>query len=90
MASKFIKNGNKTLDRMKILRQTEWLVPHIYAAIACELWDKGWTAEDIQELFRLSQERWLDSERNGWDLLQNVADVTDIDVRYFRQTGNIV
>ena len=90
MASNFIRNGNKTLDRMKMLRQTEWLVPHIYAAIACELWDKGWNAEDIQELFRLSQERWLDSERNGWDLLQNVADVTGIDVRYFRQTGNIV
>lgn len=90
MASKFIKNGNKTLDRLKMVRQTEWLVPHIYAAIACELWDKGWSAEDIQELFRLSQERWLDSERNGWDLLQNVADVTNIDVRYFRQTGNIV
>lgn len=90
MASKFIKNGNKTLDRLKMVRQTEWLVPHIYAAIACELWDKGWSAEEIQELFRLSQERWLDSERNGWDLLQNVADVTNIDVRYFRQTGNIV
>ena len=90
MASKFIKNGNKTLDRLKMVRQTEWLVPHIYAAIACELWDKGWSAEEIQELFRLSQERWLDSERNGWDLLQNVADVTGIDVRYFRQTGNIV
>ena len=90
MASKFIKNGNKTLDRLKMVRQTEWLVPHIYAAIACELWDKGWSAEEIQELFRLSQERWLDSERNGWDLLQNVADVTGIDVRYFRETGNIV
>ena len=90
MASKFIKNGNKTLDRLKMVRQTEWLVPHIYAAIACELWDKGWSAEEIQELFRLSQERWLDSERNGWDLLQNVADVTDIDVRYFKQTGDIV
>lgn len=90
MASNFIRNGNKTLDRLKMRRQTEWLVPHIYAAIACELWDKGWSAEEIQELFRLSQERWLDSERNGWDLLQNVADVTNIDVRYFRQTGNIV
>lgn len=90
MASKFIHNGNKTLDRLKMVRQTEWLVPHIYAAIACELWDKGWSAEEIQELFRLSQERWLDSERNGWDLLQNVAEVTGIDVRYFKQTGDIV
>lgn len=90
MASKFIHNGNKSLDRMKALRRTEYLVPHIYAAIACELWDKGWSAEEIQDLFALSQERWLDSERNGWDMLENVANVTGIDVRYFRQTGNIV
>lgn len=89
MASRYIRNGNKTKDFLMMRRQTEWLVPHIYAAIACELWDKGWSAEEIQELFRLSQERWLDSERNGWDLLQNVADVTGIDVRYFKTTGNI-
>ena len=90
MASKFIKNGNKTLDRMKMRQQTEWLVPHVYAAIACELWDLGWDADQIQELFTRSQERWLDSTRNGWDMLENVANVTGIDVRYFRQTGNIV
>ena len=90
MASKYIKHGNKSIDRMKMRQQTEWLVPHVYAAIACCLWDKGWTAEDIQELFAASQERWMDSVRNGWDILANVAEVTGIDVRYFRQTGNIV
>jgi hypothetical protein len=90
MPSKFIRNGNKTVDRMKMMRQTEYLVPHIYAAIACELWDMGWESEQIQDLFAKSQERWQDSERNGWDMLQNVADVTGIDVQYFKKTGNIV
>ena len=90
MTSRYIKNGNKTKDFLMMRRQTEWLVPHIYAAIACELWDKGWSAEDIQDLFAASQERWLDSERNGWDMLANVAEVTGIDVRYFKTTGNIV
>ena len=90
MPSKFIRNGNKTIDRMKMMRQTEYLVPHIYAAIACELWDMGWESERIQDLFAKSQERWFDSERNGWDMLQNVADVTGIDVQYFKKTGNIV
>lgn len=90
MPSKFIRNGNKTIDRMKMMRQTEHLVPHIYAAIACELWDMGWESAQIQDLFAKSQERWFDSERNGWDMLQNVADVTGIDVQYFKKTGNIV
>lgn len=90
MASRYIKNGNKTKDFLMMRRQTEWLVPHIYAAIACELWDKGWSSEEIQDLFSASQERWLDSERNGWDILENVAEVTGIDVRYFKKTGNIV
>ena len=90
MTSRYIKNGNKTKDFLMMRRQTEWLVPHIYAAIACELWDKGWSAEDLQDLFAASQERWLDSERNGWDMLANVAEVTGIDVRYFKTTGNIV
>lgn len=90
MASKYIRNGNNTRDRMVMRRQTEWLVPHVYAAIACELWDKGWSAEEISALFAASQERWRDSVRNGWDMLANVAEVTGIDVRYFRETGNIV
>jgi hypothetical protein len=50
----------------------------------------GWEAEQIEELFAKSQERWEDSTRNGWDMLQNVEDVTGIKVSYFRDTGNIV
>ena len=90
MASRYIKNGNNKKDMLMMRRQIEWIVPRIYAAMACELWDLGWDADQIQDIFTKSQERWLDSARNGWDMLENVAEVTGIDVRYFRQTGNIV
>ena len=82
--------GNKTLDKWETRRRIEFLVPRIYAAIASELWNLGWSAEDIQDLFTASQERWQDAARNGWDMLENVAEVTGIDVRYFKQTGDIV
>ncbi len=91
MASGFYKQGgNKNRDKLILREQIQYLVPRIYAAIACELWDMGWEAEQIEELFAKSQERWQDSTRNGWDMLQNVEDVTGIKVNYFRETGNIV
>ena len=91
MASGFYNSGSsKKRDKLILKEQIQYLVPRIYAAIACELWDMGWEAEQIEELFAKSQERWQDSNRNGWDMLQNVEDVTGIKVSYFRDTGNIV
>ena len=91
MASGFYNSGSsKKRDKLILKEQIQYLVPRIYAAIACELWDLGWEAEQIEELFAKSQERWEDSTRNGWDMLQNVEDVTGIKVSYFRDTGNIV
>jgi hypothetical protein len=91
MASGFYNSGSsKKRDKLILKEQIQYLVPRIYAAIACELWDMGWEAEQIEELFAKSQERWEDSTRNGWDMLQNVEDVTGIKVSYFRDTGNIV
>ena len=90
MKNKHFHGGNRTKDRLTMQRQIEWLVPRVYAAIACELWDMGWTAEQIQDLFACSQERWQDSVANNWDMLKNVQEVTGIQVEYFRQTGNIV
>ena len=91
MASGFYNSGSsKKRDKLILKEQIQYLVPRIYAAIACELWDMGWEAEQIEELFAKSQERWEDSTRNGWDMLQNVEDVTGIKVSYFRETGNIV
>lgn len=91
MGSKFIRGTDKRRkEKTTIKAMTEWIVPRVYAAIACELWDKDWTAEQIQELFKGSQERWIDSVQNGWDILANVQEVTGIEVKYFHQTGNIV
>ena len=91
MASGFYNSGSsKKRDKLILKEQIQYLVPRIYAAIACELWDMGWEAEQIEELFAKSQERWEDSTRNGWDMLQNVEDVTGIKVSYFRETGNII
>lgn len=82
--------GNKKRDKLVLREQIEYFVPRIYAAFACELWDKGWSAEEIEELFAGTQERWQDSVRNGWDILKNVEEVTGIQVEYFRKTGNVV
>lgn len=91
MASKFYNGGmSKQYRKTQLRRQTESLVPRIYACIAACLWDRGWESDQIQELFKESEERWDESIREGWDMLENVAEVANIDVRHFRQTGNIV
>lgn len=80
----------KKKDMMDIRGRIEWIVPRVYASIACELWDMGLDADQIQDLFRKSQERWEDSTCNGWDMLKNVEEVTGVPVTYFRERGNIV
>lgn len=89
MASKF-HGGDKKKDKMLLRSYIDYLVPRVYASIACELWDRGWCAKQIENLFADSQDRWRDSVENGWDMLQNVQEVTGIEVEYFKQTGNVV
>ena len=89
MASKYY-GGNKKKDKMLLDSYINWLVPRVYASIACELWDAGFTAEKIQEIFLNSQIRWQDSVKNGWNMLKNVQEVTGIEVEYFKSTGNII
>lgn len=89
MASKY-HGGGKSYEKALIRAQIEWLVPRVYAAIACALWNREWDEKQIEELFAESQEYWRDSTENGWDILKNVQEVTGIEVEYFRKTGNIV
>ena len=89
MGNKF-HGGNKSKDKMLLKSYIEYLVPRVYASIACELWDKGWTSEQIQGLFAGSQARWQDSVDNNWDMLSNVQEVTGIEVKFFKEKGNIV
>lgn len=91
MGSKYIRGTDKRRkEKTTIKAMTEWIVPRVYAAIICELWDRGWTVEQIQELITGSQERWIDSVQNNWDILANVQEVTGIEIKYFYKTGNIV
>lgn len=56
MGSKFYGGGdNKKYQKMLIDTQINFLVPRVYAALACALWNKGWTAEQIEEVFAESQ-----------------------------------
>lgn len=87
--SKFY-GGNKTVEKMLFMRKVEEMIPKVYASIACELYELGWTPQEIEDLFYASQLRWEDSIKNGWDMLENVHEVTGMDVAYFRETGNIV
>ena len=83
MASKYYSGGrNKSVKRMELMQATKWIVPHVYAGIASSLWERGWTKEQIEEIFIESQERWNDATINRWDILQNVKDVIGIDIEY--------
>jgi len=91
MGSKFHGGGdNKKYQKMLIDTQINFLVPRVYASIACALWNRGMNEKEIEDLFAESQEYWADSQKNGWDMLQNVEDVTGIKVTYFHKTGSIV
>ena len=91
MGSRFYGGGdNKRYQKMLIDTQINFLVPRVYASIACALWNRGSDEKQIEDLFAESQEYWRDSQANGWDMLQNVQDVTGIKVKYFKDTGNIV
>jgi len=65
-------------------------VPRIYAAIALTLYDRfGWEHDQIAELFGESEQLWGRSIEEGWDMLANCYECTGIEVRHFKQTGNI-
>ena len=83
MASRYYNGGRyKPQKRLELQQATKWIVPHLYAAFASSLWERGWTEEQIREIFVETQERWNDSTENGWDILQNVKDVIGIDIMY--------
>ena len=83
MASKFYRQGGtQSYLKAKTNEMTKYLVTHVYAAFACELWDMGWEADQIEELFARTQARWNDSTQHGWDILANVREVTGLDIDY--------
>lgn len=82
MASKFIKGKNRRLDFMQLQRHINEYVPKVYASIGSELYLMGWSKEEINDLFNKSRERWEQSEREGWDMVQNFNEVTGMNIMY--------
>ena len=92
MASRFYNQGsNKKKDKLEIQRRIEWLVPRVYASIGLALYDKyKWEPEQIQDLFKESDDIWQASTVEGWDLLKNAEEIVGAEFRRFTDTGNIV
>lgn len=92
MASRFYNQGNnKKKDKLDIQRRIEWLVPRVYASIGLALYDKyKWDPEQIQDLFKESDDIWQASTVEGWDLLKNAEEIVGAKFRRFADTGNIV
>lgn len=92
MASRFYSQGsNKKKDKLEIQRRIEWLVPRVYASIGLALYDKyKWEPEQIQDLFKESDDIWQASTVEGWDLLKNAEEIVGAEFRRFTDTGNIV
>lgn len=80
MKGKF--HGGKRLDMMLLQRHIDEYVPKVYASIGSELWQMGWSKEEINELFENSRERWEQSVREGWDMIENFNQVTGMNIRY--------
>lgn len=88
-------NSKRSMDKKKakmdIEGRIDWLVTHIYSAIGLSLYDKyGWDADQIQELFADSQELWQSSTREGWDILKNAEEIIGVEIKRFKDAGNIV
>ena len=92
MPSRFYnQGGNKKKDKLEIQRRIEWLVPRVYASIGLALYDKyKWEPEQIQDLFKESDDIWQASTVEGWDLLKNAEEIVGAEFRRFTETGNIV
>lgn len=81
----------KKKEKMDIEGRISWLVPHVYGSIGLSLYDKyGWDADQIQELFSDSQDLWQASTREGWDILKNAEEIIGVELRRFKDVGNIV
>lgn len=80
---KEIHTGNFTMDAAKnyLYKRISQITPNVYAAFALALSERGWSTEDISELFAQTQVIWQDALTDGRDMVQICSDELDIDVR---------
>lgn len=89
MASRF-HGGKKGLDKAVINQIVEWYTPRMLASFALTLYDKtDMSNDDIKYMMEQTDQLWRRAQAEGWDIRQNCYDLTGIDVRHWREVGNI-
>lgn len=69
----------KQIERLK--KEIKKVVPEVYACFAKVLYEKGWEADQIEDLFMLTQKAWNESYDHMEGMLEWVSETTGIDVR---------
>lgn len=63
-------------------KKIKQIVPQVYACIAIALFKEyGWTYEQIEELFNISQDIWADNADRQENMLERCANETGIELR---------
>lgn len=80
------------LKRQAILKKTKrevyQVTPEIYAAFALCLDGRGWTFEQIEELFAETQKLWTDMLGDGDDMCKICEEVTGIVLAERKESDN--
>lgn len=70
---------NAALDYL--YKRVDQITPSVYAAFAIALDARGWSAEQIAELFAETQEIWAESKNYSEDIVEICSERTGIEVR---------
>lgn len=73
--------NNKLIEKYKfVYQQIKHITPRVYAAIAIAMYRRGYSFEEIEELFAESQEIWTECVENDVNMLEMCKNETGIDV----------
>lgn len=95
MGKKHFSSGShgvaQQLEKLKLKKQIEYIVPNVYAAFCLTLYDKyNWEPDQIEQLCAETQALWQRSTEEGWNIRDNCEEVTGISVihsRTFEENG---
>lgn len=89
MASKF-HHSKKGVDKAVIDHIVTWYTPHLIASFALTLYENTeMSVDEIQNMCIECDKLWHRALAEGWDIKQNCFELTGIDVRHFKECGNI-
>ena len=74
--------NNRLINQYKaVYKQIQNITPEVYSAIALSLHrSRGWSQEEIEELFCVSQEIWTECVQSDINMVQMCFEETGIEV----------